>query len=47
MIYMFLGVSLSTLSRSVALVNPDLPEAKKLRSWYVIARRLLPSCLAF
>ncbi|XP_050257037.1 replication protein A 70 kDa DNA-binding subunit B [Quercus robur] len=30
----FQGVSLSTLSRSVALVNPDLPEAKKLRSWY-------------
>ncbi|KAK7838737.1 replication protein A 70 kDa DNA-binding subunit B [Quercus suber] len=30
----FQGVSLSALSRSVALVNPDLPEAKKLRSWY-------------
>ncbi|KAK4568007.1 hypothetical protein RGQ29_003674 [Quercus rubra] len=30
----FQGVSLSTLSRSVVLVNPDLPEAKKLRSWY-------------
>ncbi|XP_030940799.1 replication protein A 70 kDa DNA-binding subunit B [Quercus lobata] len=30
----FQGVSLSTLGRSVALVNPDLPEAKKLRSWY-------------
>ncbi|KAM3751247.1 hypothetical protein ACB098_04G094100 [Castanea mollissima] len=30
----FQGVSLSTLSRSVVLINPDLPEAKKLRSWY-------------
>ncbi|BAT76517.1 hypothetical protein LR48_Vigan01g273100 [Vigna angularis] len=30
----FQGVSLSTISRSVILVNPDVPEAKKLRSWY-------------
>ncbi|XP_050376905.1 replication protein A 70 kDa DNA-binding subunit B [Argentina anserina] len=28
------GVSLSTLSRSSVLVNPDLPEAKRLKSWY-------------
>ncbi|KAK6921000.1 Replication protein A, OB domain [Dillenia turbinata] len=30
----FNGVSLSTLSKSVVLVNPDVPEAEKLRSWY-------------
>ncbi|XAR63809.1 hypothetical protein NMG60_11023902 [Bertholletia excelsa] len=30
----FQGVSLSTLSRSVVMVNPDTPESKKLRSWY-------------
>lgn len=30
----FQGVSLSTLSKSIALVNPDTPESKKLRSWY-------------
>ncbi|KAH7528873.1 hypothetical protein FEM48_Zijuj05G0124000 [Ziziphus jujuba var. spinosa] len=30
----FQGVSLSTLSRSTVLVNPDIPEAKKLRTWY-------------
>ncbi|KAM1789278.1 hypothetical protein ACFX11_039449 [Malus domestica] len=30
----FQGVSLSTLSRSTILVNPELPEAQKLRSWY-------------
>ncbi|KAB2609461.1 replication protein A 70 kDa DNA-binding subunit B-like [Pyrus ussuriensis x Pyrus communis] len=30
----FQGVSLSTLSRSTILVNPESPEAKKLRSWY-------------
>lgn len=30
----FQGVSLSTLSRSTVLVNPDLPESNKLRSWY-------------
>ncbi|KAK7388866.1 hypothetical protein VNO78_23693 [Psophocarpus tetragonolobus] len=30
----FQGVSLSTISRSVVMVNPDIPEAKKLRSWY-------------
>nr|POF20576.1 replication protein a 70 kda dna-binding subunit b [Quercus suber] len=32
--------------QSVVLTNPDLPEAKKLRSWYVIARKLSPTCLA-
>ncbi|KAJ8643813.1 hypothetical protein MRB53_005561 [Persea americana] len=30
----FQGVSLSTLSKSTLLINPDIPEAKKLRSWY-------------
>ncbi|KAJ9677607.1 hypothetical protein PVL29_022540 [Vitis rotundifolia] len=30
----FQGVSLSTLSKSIVLVNPDTPESKKLRSWY-------------
>ncbi|KAG5056551.1 hypothetical protein AAZX31_05G019900 [Glycine max] len=30
----FQGVSLSTIGRSVVLVNPDIPEAKNLRSWY-------------
>ncbi|VVA27628.1 PREDICTED: replication [Prunus dulcis] len=30
----FQGVSLSTLSRSTVVVNPELPEAKRLRSWY-------------
>ncbi|KAK9106804.1 hypothetical protein Syun_022815 [Stephania yunnanensis] len=30
----FQGVSLSALSRSIVLVNPDLPESKKLSSWY-------------
>ncbi|GAV64398.1 tRNA_anti domain-containing protein/Rep-A_N domain-containing protein/Rep_fac-A_C domain-containing protein [Cephalotus follicularis] len=30
----FQGVSLSTLSRSTVLVDPDIPEAKNLRSWY-------------
>ncbi|KAK9267029.1 hypothetical protein L1049_025298 [Liquidambar formosana] len=30
----FQGVSLSTLTRSTVLVNPDMPESKKLRSWY-------------
>ncbi|KAL6175422.1 hypothetical protein ACLB2K_052063 [Fragaria x ananassa] len=28
------GVSLSTLSKSSIVVNPDLPEAKRLKSWY-------------
>lgn len=28
-----IGVSLSTLSRSTVTINPDLPEAKKLKSW--------------
>ncbi|CAN4088364.1 unnamed protein product [Withania somnifera] len=30
----FQGVSLSALSKSNVVVNPDLPEAKKLRFWY-------------
>ncbi|KAK9278051.1 hypothetical protein L1049_027609 [Liquidambar formosana] len=30
----FQGVSLSTLTRSTVLVNTDMPESKKLRSWY-------------
>ncbi|CAM8978131.1 unnamed protein product [Rhodiola kirilowii] len=30
----FQGVSLSTVSRSSLVINPDLPEASKLRSWY-------------
>ncbi|KAG1341940.1 replication protein A 70 kDa DNA-binding subunit B [Cocos nucifera] len=30
----FQGVSLSTLSRSTVLINPDLPESEKLRTWY-------------
>ncbi|KAF5730186.1 replication protein A 70 kDa DNA-binding subunit B [Tripterygium wilfordii] len=30
----FQGVNLSTLPRSIMQVNPDTPEAKKLRSWY-------------
>ncbi|XP_008794277.2 replication protein A 70 kDa DNA-binding subunit B-like [Phoenix dactylifera] len=30
----FQGVSLSTVSRSTVLINPDLSESKKLRSWY-------------
>ncbi|KAL2243020.1 replication protein A 70 kDa DNA-binding subunit B [Sesamum indicum] len=30
----FQGVSLSALSKSIVVVNPDTPEAKKLKSWY-------------
>ncbi|KAK1387998.1 Replication protein A subunit [Heracleum sosnowskyi] len=30
----FQGVSLSALSRSVIVVNPETPESKKLKSWY-------------
>ncbi|XP_047338059.1 replication protein A 70 kDa DNA-binding subunit B [Impatiens glandulifera] len=30
----FNGVSLSTLGRSVLVINPEIPEAGKLRSWY-------------
>lgn len=30
----FQGVSLSTISRSVVKVNPETPEAEKLRSWF-------------
>ncbi|KAL8465230.1 hypothetical protein ACS0TY_034656 [Phlomoides rotata] len=30
----FQGVSLSAISKSIIVVNPETPEAKKLRSWY-------------
>ncbi|KAJ1421800.1 hypothetical protein SESBI_13438 [Sesbania bispinosa] len=30
----FQGVSLSAISKSAVLINPVIPEAKKLRSWY-------------
>ncbi|KAG6386051.1 hypothetical protein SASPL_154937 [Salvia splendens] len=30
----FQGVSLSALSKSIMVVDPDMPEAKKLRFWY-------------
>lgn len=30
----FQGVSLSSLTKSTVLINPDIPEAKKLRSWF-------------
>ncbi|XP_027121735.1 replication protein A 70 kDa DNA-binding subunit B-like [Coffea arabica] len=30
----FQGVSLSTLSKSVVAINPEIPEAKKLRNWF-------------
>ncbi|KAH9322348.1 hypothetical protein KI387_016987, partial [Taxus chinensis] len=30
----FSGVSLSTTGKSTIMMNPDLPEAQKLRSWY-------------
>ncbi|XP_022769316.1 replication protein A 70 kDa DNA-binding subunit B-like [Durio zibethinus] len=30
----FQGVSLSTLGKSTVLINPDIPEAMQLRSWY-------------
>ncbi|KAI3957751.1 hypothetical protein MKX01_007582 [Papaver californicum] len=30
----FQGVSLSSLGKSTVVVNPDVPEAKKLQSWY-------------
>lgn len=43
-LYAVLGISLSTISRSTVVVNPDIPEAKKLRSWYVTARRPLSPC---
>lgn len=28
------GVSLSAISKSIAKINPDIPESKKLKSWY-------------
>ncbi|XP_043704466.1 replication protein A 70 kDa DNA-binding subunit B [Telopea speciosissima] len=30
----FQGVSLSSLTKSTVLLNPDIPESKKLKSWY-------------
>uniref|UniRef100_A0A0A9DGQ9 Replication factor A C-terminal domain-containing protein n=1 Tax=Arundo donax TaxID=35708 RepID=A0A0A9DGQ9_ARUDO len=30
----FQGVSLSTVGKSTLAINPDMPEAQKLRSWY-------------
>ncbi|KAK6148622.1 hypothetical protein DH2020_019534 [Rehmannia glutinosa] len=30
----FQGLSLSAVSKSIVVVNPETPEAKKLRSWY-------------
>nr|DAD35050.1 TPA_asm: hypothetical protein HUJ06_005690 [Nelumbo nucifera] len=30
----FQGVSLSSLNKSIVLVNPEIPESKKLKSWY-------------
>ncbi|CAN0892806.1 Replication protein A 70 kDa DNA-binding subunit B [Linum grandiflorum] len=30
----FQGVTLSTIGKSMLHINPDLPESKKLRSWY-------------
>ncbi|MED6119851.1 Replication protein A 70 kDa DNA-binding subunit B [Stylosanthes scabra] len=30
----FQGVSLSAISKSIVKIDPDIPEAKKLRSWY-------------
>lgn len=30
----FQGVSLSAISKSIVKINPDLPESRKLRSWY-------------
>uniref|UniRef100_A0A0D9VR72 Replication protein A subunit n=1 Tax=Leersia perrieri TaxID=77586 RepID=A0A0D9VR72_9ORYZ len=30
----FQGLSLSTVGKSTVVVNPDLPEAEKLRAWY-------------
>ncbi|XP_057517319.1 replication protein A 70 kDa DNA-binding subunit B-like [Amaranthus tricolor] len=30
----FQGVSLSAISKSIVKINPDIPESKKLKSWY-------------
>ncbi|XP_062210348.1 replication protein A 70 kDa DNA-binding subunit B-like [Phragmites australis] len=30
----FQGVSLSTIGKSTLVINPDMPEAQKLKSWY-------------
>ncbi|KAK1307194.1 hypothetical protein QJS10_CPA10g01978 [Acorus calamus] len=30
----FQGLSLSSISKTTVVINPDIPEAKKLRSWY-------------
>ena len=43
-LYAVLGISLSTISKSTVVVNPEIPEAKKLRSWYVTARKQLSPC---
>jgi hypothetical protein len=43
-LFAVLGISLSTISKSTVVVNPDIPEAKKLRSWYVTARKQLSPC---
>lgn len=31
--YPYVGISLSTVGKSIVQINPDLPEANKLRSW--------------
>ncbi|RYR31757.1 hypothetical protein S83_036114 [Arachis hypogaea] len=33
----FQGVSLSAISKSVIKIDPEIPEAKKLRCWYAVA----------
>jgi hypothetical protein len=30
------GVSLSTIGKSTLVINPGLPEAQNLKSWYVL-----------
>lgn len=32
-LFFYSGLSLSALSKSIVVVDPDTPEAKKLRSW--------------
>ncbi|KAJ0105621.1 hypothetical protein Patl1_18907 [Pistacia atlantica] len=32
--YAIAGISLSALGKSTVLINPDIPEAKKLRAWF-------------
>lgn len=31
--YLSVGVSLSTVGKSIVQINPDIPEANNLRSW--------------